>query len=604
MEETTDGKRTLRGQWSALQGPMEGTPDLVEVRDIGEQGSSMRTKPKHLKVVLIGVLLLMQLGSVLLILHGVSTRTRERLDENAHSSLAQLSEVVADRTGDFLMRAGQAPGLFSSLVSKGLVDPDDDVALTDTFISLLEQNTNVENIYIGREDGSFLLATHADDEAVFEIRHVSIDKNGDRAVEFRHVTGDGELVASHQPDGYDIDPRQRPWYRLAIRHQGVAWTEPYTFYYTKVPGITATTVLLGPDGQMKGALGVDVRISELSRFVADITPAQSASAAIVDGKKHIVAYSEHSALSTSGPLELPDTERFAHTHLKTLLDLHEQGELAAQEIVHISEDDIKRLAQIRPFRPLGNQSDTDWILVAQVPTISYEGGLVESIDSQVTTLITLLSILTLLCVAGVLELVSPVVRMAENASIDPLTGIANRRGCLEYLDARIAERRRHIRSHGLIAVALDLDGFKPINDRYGHATGDEILRQFVSRLQQQLCSNELLARTGGDEFIISLTIERDSDLLDIVDTIRSAVVKMPFHINGDTHYLGVTVGVARHSTSESSTSLLNRADAALINGKRIGKNRSYLATPSRLCAESPPVFTDQAADLPADLRID
>ena len=76
MEETTDGKRTLRGQWSALQGPMEGTPDLVEVRDIGEQGSSMRTKPKHLKVVLIGVLLLMQLGSVLLILHGVSTRTR------------------------------------------------------------------------------------------------------------------------------------------------------------------------------------------------------------------------------------------------------------------------------------------------------------------------------------------------------------------------------------------------------------------------------------------------------------------------------------------------------------------------------------------------
>jgi len=157
------------------------------------------------------------------------------------------------------------------------------------------------------------------------------------------------------------------------------------------------------------------------------------------------------------------------------------------------------------------------------------------------------------------------------ASKDPLTG-ANNRGTLEStLEREVSLAQRH--GTPLSVIMLDLDHFKRINDRHGHAAGDCVLRTFTNRLSQCIRGSDELFRYGGEEFVVVLRSTELRGAALLAERVRQSVEALPVDCEGTTPKLTVSAGVATLSPGDNALSLLQRADKALYRSKADGRNR-------------------------------
>ncbi len=161
------------------------------------------------------------------------------------------------------------------------------------------------------------------------------------------------------------------------------------------------------------------------------------------------------------------------------------------------------------------------------------------------------------------------------AYYDVLTGIPNRRLLAERLARAVVHQQRSTRQ--LAVCYLDLDGFKPVNDRYGHEAGDRLLLEIGARLDALLRANDTVARLGGDEFVLLL-----ADLLDvdectaIVERVLAAVAR-PVDAGGVTVSVSASVGIAMCPPDEpDADTLLRHADQAMYRAKESGRGRYHL----------------------------
>jgi diguanylate cyclase (GGDEF)-like protein/PAS domain S-box-containing protein len=152
------------------------------------------------------------------------------------------------------------------------------------------------------------------------------------------------------------------------------------------------------------------------------------------------------------------------------------------------------------------------------------------------------------------------------AVTDTLTGVWNRRHGTELLSADLSARRP---GHALSLLMLDIDHFKAINDTFGHQAGDHVLIEVASRLRRSLRGNDMVARWGGEEFVVLLRDCALPDALRLAEDIRAAIGEVPFGALGS---LTVSVGAAQVGADEDLTSWLGRADQALYRAKRAGRN--------------------------------
>lgn len=164
--------------------------------------------------------------------------------------------------------------------------------------------------------------------------------------------------------------------------------------------------------------------------------------------------------------------------------------------------------------------------------------------------------------------------LARQATIDALTGLANRRLFHERLDQAVAGARRH--DSGLAVMYLDLDGFKQVNDSHGHHVGDQLLQWVAQRLRQVLRREDLLARLGGDEFAVLLEHVTDPTQLDGIATKLVTAVGAPVSFGDIQVQVGASVGIARFSDELDADTLLRHADTAMYRAKRAGRGRHHL----------------------------
>ncbi|MCU1379650.1 MAG: hypothetical protein JWN29_2633, partial [Acidimicrobiales bacterium] len=122
----------------------------------------------------------------------------------------------------------------------------------------------------------------------------------------------------------------------------------------------------------------------------------------------------------------------------------------------------------------------------------------------------------------------------------------------------------------------DLDGFKQINDRYGHATGDDVLVQVADRLRGTLRTGDELARMGGDEFTVVWRGISDAAGAEQVAQRLLAALAEPFIVPGGTAQLGLSIGITLATTGATADSLLLAADAALYESKQTGGAKSTI----------------------------
>lgn len=160
--------------------------------------------------------------------------------------------------------------------------------------------------------------------------------------------------------------------------------------------------------------------------------------------------------------------------------------------------------------------------------------------------------------------------LEDLAAHDPLTGLPNRSALLDLLEARVADPRTAV-------IFVDLDGFKPINDRFGHAVGDEVLRQLAERLRSSVRAGDVVARYGGDEFVVVAEVD-DPAAVGYLTTRLVAGIERPFAVDHGVVEVSASVGLAHPLPGDTPTSLLARADAAMYVAKQ-GAQRARVAVP-------------------------
>ncbi len=167
------------------------------------------------------------------------------------------------------------------------------------------------------------------------------------------------------------------------------------------------------------------------------------------------------------------------------------------------------------------------------------------------------------------------------AQQDPLTGLANRRLLTKRISAAMANARR---TKGAMAlIYLDLDGFKEVNDNFGHGVGDALLVLVARRLESVVREEDTVARVGGDEFMIALWHVANAADVAVVASKVVEVIAVPYDIEERTILITTSVGVGVYPTNgEDSDTLMQSADKALYAAKHAGKNVFRISGYSRM----------------------
>lgn len=170
-----------------------------------------------------------------------------------------------------------------------------------------------------------------------------------------------------------------------------------------------------------------------------------------------------------------------------------------------------------------------------------------------------------------LELEESEARFRRLASVDMLTGAPNRRHFMHCLDAELTRVKRHGVDSCL--VMFDADHFKRINDTFGHAAGDDVLKALVSTGREALRAHDMLGRLGGEEFAILLPDTSFEGAVTLAERYRQAVADLQVDTGDARIRLTVSLGVAALRTNDSSDSAMERADKALYAAKTSGRDR-------------------------------
>ena len=154
-----------------------------------------------------------------------------------------------------------------------------------------------------------------------------------------------------------------------------------------------------------------------------------------------------------------------------------------------------------------------------------------------------------------------------------LTGVPNRRRFFELADREFAQAKRH--SRPFVAMMLDIDHFKRVNDTLGHPTGDDVIRAVAGRLADGMRRTDVLGRYGGEEFAVVLP---DADPVyghELAERLRRAICEEPIETRTGPLEVSVSVGLSCWTAGDPDLgSVLARADEALYRAKRDGRNRT------------------------------
>lgn len=161
-------------------------------------------------------------------------------------------------------------------------------------------------------------------------------------------------------------------------------------------------------------------------------------------------------------------------------------------------------------------------------------------------------------------------QVEQLATHDELTGVLNRRALVMELERECARAER---SGAPLSIALiDLDHFKRINDKYGHAAGDQVLRAFAVTVNTVMRTTDAFGRYGGEEFLIVLAIDAPKLALKVMERIRAAVAATDWNAIADGLAVTLSAGIASYRKGDTMEQLLRRADLALYEAKHAGRN--------------------------------
>ena len=530
------------------RGPADGSP---MPRLPGSRTPTLRVRYLF---VAIAALVILQVFATLV--SGVSAR--ESLVTAAREGITREGRTTIQTILRHLEPAEQSVEITARLLAADLVDTAAP-GLEQYLFTQLAVMPQMTGAFVGYPNGDFVFVSVDGDG--YQAKRITTEPQRRVVID----TYDADFVLASQEVIFDddYDPRARPWFEDAVSTDGLVWTDPYVFFGSGEPGVTASGAVL-VDDDVLAVVGVDVELTGLDSFLEDLSVSQDGEAFVVSGDEVIGApssYSERTGVTADGDVRLLTTAE---------LDLPPLGGDVASDVRLVETTDGADLV-LRSDFPEGQ--GLDWSVVVRAPESTFTD--VSETQERNTLLITLGGSLLVLAGAILLVLVSRPIREVEAlATTDSLTGLANRRG----IDGRGAEMLSNLKEGRLLSVAvLDLDGFKELNDVHGHHAGDVALREVGNSLMQRFTGADLIGRLGGDEFVL---VQDVASLDDAVETANSVMDDLRDTLSATfpDDEVGVTAGMTAGGPAAGDfPSLLLEADTALLSAKSEYKGLLRLA---------------------------
>ncbi len=172
--------------------------------------------------------------------------------------------------------------------------------------------------------------------------------------------------------------------------------------------------------------------------------------------------------------------------------------------------------------------------------------------------------------SNAVQILAALEKLKQDVLVDPLTGVGNRRLADMSLDSRLHDWQTHYRSFGVLF--MDVDHFKSINDRYGHKTGDDVLRMVGKTVSSVFRKVDTVARWGGEEFVAILPSIRLPALATIAERVRTAVARSFLMEGGERIGVTLSIGGTIAESGDTAESIITRADAQMYRSKACGRN--------------------------------
>lgn len=519
---------------------------------------------------LIALLVALQVVTVTMILFISRVSHDNVLLDQARVLLSNASQDALRHTQAFLR-----PAVRTTLNTVDLFNQDALKSKTNVenyFLSQLQINNEFAGMYYATTSGEFFYVSRNAEKAnsVYRTKDMFYQDNQ----KFTTLGWRDEALAPVAPTEFIDDtynPLERPWYIAALAARDLIWSAPYVFFTSKKIGITIAKPFY-KNNNIAGVIGIDIEISDLSNFLSTLNLGETGNALIMDQSGQFIAISgqqneqkqDQFRLSFADTFQEKLAQQAGQTYLKN--NNHSQAE---QRFVF---ENTEYLATFIPFT-LENKEQA-WVLVTYAEQNAFLRPirLIERLNVFIAICILVVSVLIGLALTK--RISAPVLSWHDQAISDQLTGLYNRR-YLEMQGKRLYERAQTHDSDVLSLAIIDIDDFKLVNDKFGHAYGDEVLAQLATFMRLELRPQDYIFRYGGEEFIILFPKTRLENAIQILtrfqDKLRNETLltsKGPLAIRLSVG-VGDTVGLGEDITLDNFIAL---TDKALYDAKAQGKD--------------------------------
>jgi diguanylate cyclase len=540
----------------------------------------------------------------------ISFRAGENaVDELTHRVLLDMVGRIGNATERHLsgaLTALQAVAPDPETLPRSQPFSDNLSALEDRFWVASGLFMDVNNyVYFGGPDGRFIGVNRVKKD--FVELYLREPGQSERSVYAAAAPGDRSNVI--RTDNYD--PRVRPWYQAALKQKKPIWSPVYNDFSSREPTITLAKSVYRADDSFAGVMATDLTLKTLTDFLRTLAISRNGVAFVIDGDGYMVATSGSelplkmggAAPSRMRPDQMQTT--LIRDAYKTLLSWKGQSVNLSKPVAQRFQSDSGMVEMAAT--QLGDRYGVQWTAIVAVPRTDFMGGVTRSLYQGIAIGVAcvlfalLFGVLLLNRVLRDIRLLTQAARkvgngepipqlnirrrdeigqlartfseMEHNLRIDKLTSVFNR----ESLHAQIGFLQRQTVQHSMeetkfALLFIDLDRFKSINDQHGHGAGDQVLITVAARLKAAVRANDVVARFGGDEFVVLLKgTTAIEDVEQAAEKIR-AVVEEPIALEHGSVEVGVSLGWALFPQDGMDTkSLLKVADSRMFQTKKTRK---------------------------------
>ena len=470
-------------------------------------------------------------------------------------------------------------------------------------------------VFYGNRSGDFVgLFRYGLDDAELRVKRAA---DGFRSA--YRFTGIGGQLSMPKNDATDFDPRARPWYVAAQHSDRDVWSDIYINYWDKDLVATRARRVLSGNGQFEGVIATDVSLKALNDFVRGLHVSRHGEAFIMESNGELIASSNGENIYTEqqgkvGRLRAENSRsliiRNAYSTLQKHLAEIENIGGADTTFTFTGADGELTYAAYSWVRAGAGLS---WVAVVAVPRSDF----LDTLDQNARWTVVIAVLAVAIALALGLSIVQWVVRdvrrlsraaarigkgqmnvalkierrdeigqlaqnfmeMQSELSTDKLTGVTSRAAVLRYLDAAVHKRGRRAAElfDKFTVMFIDLNRFKAINDKLGHEYGDLTLVEVGQRLRAIMRDDDVVARFGGDEFVLVFWGVADAAFADKVRTKIENVLAPPLlclqDVEGaDGMTVGASVGVSFYpQDAQDAETLIKLADQSMYEQKAAGR---------------------------------